>query len=159
MTEQKKNIFVAKLARNAAATVMVGACVLPTGRTASANPQPAQEFMVPSNTIYPSADFQVASTAGSMVLRMPPQAPLAWDRKLEKEFRALALLEAKNEISSNAARRLEQLSTWRDELESPITTEETLLQIKRDRLISRMENLLQEYVEFQEAADHARRSS
>lgn len=146
----KNNIFVARLARNTAATVMIGAGAIPSYQ-ANAVVQPpaaAQGFAFPQ-AILPEIESQ-ASTRETFVLTMS-QSPSEWDKKLEKEFRALALAEAKGTISSKEASTLEQLSHWRDQLLCPQTVNETLLQMKRDRLLVRMENLLQEYVELQEA--------
>lgn len=150
----KNNIFVARLARNAAATVMVGAAVGPTNQASVAvrPPAAAQEFAFPQRAVLP--EESQASTRETFVLTMS-QSPSEWDKKLEKEFRKLALAEASSAISAKDASRLEQLSRWRDQLLCPQTVEETMLQMKRDRLLIRMENLLQEYVELQEATAKA----
>jgi hypothetical protein len=148
----KNDIFVARLARSAAATAMVSAAVIPLHQTTAAGipPATAQELAFANRTILPEAESQ-ASIVGSFVVTVP-QSPSVWDKQLEREFRELALAEANNTISKGDASRLEQLSRWRDQLLCPQTVDETLLQMKRDRLLIRMENLLQEYVEFQEAA-------
>jgi hypothetical protein len=154
----KSNIFVARLARSAAATVMVGAGVIPPHQATATvlPPVAAQESTFPNPAVLP--EESQASTSGSFVLTMP-QSPSAWDKKLEREFRMLALAEANSTISKEDTYRLEQLSRWRDQLLCPQTVDETLLQMKRDRLLIRMENLLQEYVEFQEAANQTRSAS
>jgi hypothetical protein len=148
----KNDIFVARLARSAAATAMVSAAVIPSHQTSDAviPPVGAHELVFPNRTILPEVESQ-ASLVGSFVVTVP-QSPSVWDKKMEQEFRKLALTEANNTISKEGASRLEQLSRWRDQLLCPQTEDETLLQMKRDRLLVRMENLLQEYVEFQEAA-------
>jgi len=148
----KTNIFVTSLARSAAATAMVGAAVIPSHHTSATviPPVAAQEMAYLNRAISPEAESHV-STKGSFALTIK-QAPSVWDKKLEREFRKLALAEANSTISKEDASRLEQLSYWRDQLLCPQTVDETLLQMKRDRLLTRMENLLQEYVEFQEAA-------
>jgi hypothetical protein len=148
----KNNIFVTSLARSAAATAMVGAAVMPSHQTAATviPPVVAQELAYSNRTILPEAESQV-STRGSFAVTIK-QVPSVWDKKMEREFRKLALAEANSTISKEDAFRLEQLSHWRDQLFCPQTVDETLLQMKRDRLLTRMENLLQEYVEFQEAA-------
>jgi hypothetical protein len=157
MGDHKKNVFVARLARNTAATVMVSAGAMQPDHATVATPTPlaAQEFIVPNQSIN-SGETQASSTSGSFILHVSPQPPSVWDKKLDREFRDLALQEAKGEISTKNASRLEELSHWREQLVLPQTVEETLLQIKRDRLLARMENLLQEYVEFQEAANQTR---
>ncbi len=153
----KPNIFVTRLARSAAATALVGAGVIPPHQASAAVLPPviAQEFTFPDRTILPEEDELQASTRGGFVLSMQ-QAPSEWDKKLDKEFRKLALAEANDTLSMEDATRLEQLSRWREQLLSPQTVTETLLQIKRDRLLVRMESLLQEYVELQEAANQKR---
>jgi hypothetical protein len=161
MPEHKKNIFVARLARHAAATIVVGAGAVPANQTgpALAAPVAAQEFAAPNEAVCSGADSQASSMQGSFVLRFSPQMPSAWDKALEKEFRTLALSEAEGKLSDEQAHRLEVVSLWREQLESPQTAEEILLQIRRDRLIDRMQNLLEEYVEFKETANQARSSS
>ena len=84
------------------------------------------------------------------------QTPSTWDKRLEREFRKLALEEAKGTIAGDKAGRLNQLNYWRDQLLCPLTADEILLQMKRDRLLARMESLLNEYVELQEAANQTR---
>lgn len=150
----KNNVFVARLARNAAATVMVGAATIPShqANVVVQPPAAAQEFAFPRQPIL--SDESEASARETFVLTMS-QSPSEWDKKLEKEFHKLALAEATTTISEKDASRLEQLSRWRDQLLCPQTVEETLLQMKRDRLLVRMENLLQEYVELQEATAKA----
>jgi len=147
----KNNIFVARLARSAAATVMVGATAIPSDQANAfvRPPEAAQEFASPKQALLPELEPQ-ASTRETFVLTMA-QSPSEWDKKLEKEFRKLALGEANGTISAQDVSRLEQLSRWRDQLICPQTVDETLLQMKRDRLLIRMESLLQEYVELQEA--------
>jgi hypothetical protein len=78
---------------------------------------------------------------------------------MEREFRALALEEAKGSISSAQAKRLEELNRWRNQLLHAPSSEETVVQLKRDRLLARIEDLLREYVEFHEVADQKRTSA
>ena len=155
----KNDIFVARLARSVTATAMVGAAVVPSHQTASAMipPVAAQELAFPNHPILPEKESRTG-VVESFVVTMT-QSPSVWDKKLEREFRELALAEANGTISNGGAFRLEQLSRWRDQLVCPQTADEILLQMKRDRLLSRMENLLQEYVEFQEATGQTRSAS
>lgn len=151
----KSNIFVTKLARSAAATAIVGSAVIPTHQATAAMlpPEAAQEIAFPERPILPEQEQQVSSE-GNFVITMT-QSPSVWNKKLEREFRSLAMTEANSTISRENAYRLEQLSHWRDQLLNPQTADEILLQIKRDSLLARMENLLKEYVEFQEASGQA----
>lgn len=79
-----------------------------------------------------------------------------WDKKLEREFRTLALKEAKQDLTPADRHRLEELNTLRDRLLNPQPAEEILAQIKRDRLLSRIQEILNEYVEFEEATRKTR---
>ena len=82
--------------------------------------------------------------------------PTEWNKKMEQEFRKLALAEAKGTLSKEDAGRLEELTAWRNSLLDPPTPEEILLQIRRDRLLEKTEELLRAYVEFQEATGKKR---
>lgn len=84
------------------------------------------------------------------------QHPRDWDKRMEREFRKLALEEAKGTLGHDQAARLEELSSWRDRLLCPPSAEEILLQIRRDRLLEKTEELLEAYVQFQEATDRKR---
>lgn len=94
-------------------------------------------------------------TCRAMVLTIG-EVPGEWDTELEREFRKLALAEAERTLTAEQVGRLEQLNGWRDQLLHPQPAEEMLLQIKRDRLLNRMEEVLNDYVEFQEAASKTR---
>jgi len=155
----KSNIFVAKLARSAAATAIVSSAVVPAHQATAVAlpPAVAQEWAFPGRAILPEQE-QNGNFAGNSVLTMI-KSPSVWDKKLEREFRSLALAEANDTISKENVYRLEQLSTWRDQLLNPQTVDEILLQMKRDSILQRMENLIKEYVEFQEASAQAGSSS
>lgn len=114
----------------------------------------AQELACSNRTELPEATTRTIEN-GAFVMTMT-QTPSIWDKRLEREFRKLALDEAKGPIADADARRLNQLNLWRDQLLCPLTVDEILLQMKRDRLLTRMENLLKEYVEFQESANQTR---
>jgi len=151
----KSNIFIACLARGAAATAVAGAAVMPSHQTATAaQPMAAQELAYANRAELPEATTR-AGTEEAVVLTMS-QAPTLWDKKLEREFRKLALEEARGTISKEDERRLQKLDHWRNQLLCPQTADEILLQLKRDHLLARMESLLTEYVQFQEAAAQKR---
>jgi hypothetical protein len=151
----KNHLIVAKLARHAVATAIVTSSVIPSNQaTATAmHPIVAQGSAFPNHPVPP--EIEQSSSTGYFVLTLTQQ-PSVWDKKLEREFRSLALAEATATISLQAGRRLEQLSHWRDRLLNPQTTDEILLQIRRDSLLERINSLLNEYVEFQESADQKR---
>ena len=155
----RNDVFIARLARGAATTALVSAAAMPPHRTDASPLQPltVEQSVVSQPTISPQDETQASTSA--FVLTMV-KSPSVWDNKLDKEFRGLALAEATGKIAPKDAQRLEQLSLWRDQLVYPQTVEETLLQMKRDRLLNQMEKLLKEYVEFQEeAASQARSAS
>jgi hypothetical protein len=148
----KNNIFVTKLAKSAAVTAIMSSAVIPAHQATAAVPPVAAalESSAPHRSISANSEQQVSSE-GAFVLTLT-QSPSEWNKTLEREFRNLALMEANDKISKENANRLEQLSHWRDQLLNPQTADEILIQMKRNRLLTRMENLLQEYVEFQETS-------
>jgi len=151
----KNDVFIARLARGAAATAMAGATILPQNQIAAVTcPDAAQESAYADRAGMPEA----ATRGGSeeAVFLTMTLTPEEWDKKMEREFRSLALEEAKGTISEASAKRLEELNRWRNQLLHAQTAEEILLQLKRDRLLARMESLLKEYVEFQEATGQKR---
>jgi hypothetical protein len=151
----KNNIFTAQLARGAMASALVGVSAMPSHHALTvAHSVVAQELTCSNRAEFPEATTRTIEN-GLFVMTMT-QAPSTWDKKLEREFRKLALEEAKGTIAGDDARRLNQLNHWRDQLLSPLTSDEILLQMKRDRLLERMEILLKEYVELQEAANQTR---
>lgn len=137
------------------ASALVGVSTMPTHHASTvANSVVAQELTCSSQAEFPEATTRTIEN-GSFVMTMN-QTPSTWDKRLEREFRKLALEEAKGTIAGDKAGRLNQLNYWRDQLLCPLTADEILLQMKRDRLLARMESLLNEYVELQEAANQTR---
>jgi hypothetical protein len=151
----KNNIFVARLARGAVASTMA-ACLAPQTHTeGNANPARGYEAAVfADNAIMP--DGRATQGSNAAVVVTVTQRPTEWDKGMQREFRALALRDAKGTLTAETARRLEELSFLRNSLLCPPSAEEILLQIKRDRLLEKTEQLLKEYVEFQEATDKKR---
>ena len=82
-----------------------------------------------------------------------------WTKSMEREFRALALLEARDALTREQARRLGALSQLRDRFLNPRTPEDVLIQVRRDRLLEKISENLQQYVKFQEDASRSRRTS
>ncbi len=151
----KSNVFIARLARGAATTAVAGAFMAPQNRTEAAAAPPMAQEVVCANR---AGIAEVATRSGAdetFVLTMT-QTPSVWDKKVEREFRKLALEEAKGTIGTTEAVRLEELNRLRNQLLNPPSSDEIRLQLKRDRLLSRMESLLKEYVEFQEATNQKR---
>lgn len=150
----KNDVFVTRLARGAVGSALA-ACLMPQNHTeGTPTPLVAHETTFAAQTIMP--EHGTYEGTGKTVVFTIGQAPGEWNKQLEREFRKLALEEAKGTLGSEGAKRLEQLNCWRNRLLCPQPAEEILLQIKRDRLLARMEELLNDYVEFQEEAGKAR---
>ncbi len=134
----------------------MAACLAPQTHTeGNANPTAVYEAAVfADNATMPDGALAHGSNAALVVT--VTQRVTEWDKRMEREFRELALQEAKGTLNAENARRLEELSFVRNSLLCPPSPEEILLQIKRDRLLEKTEQLLREYVEFQEATDKKR---
>lgn len=151
----RSDVFIANLARGAVAASVAGAWMLPQKQTeALPAPEAAREEACANAASVPEGGTDVA--ANQAIVLTISESPTIWDKKLEKEFRALALSEAKMELSAREEKRLEEVTRWRNRLLHGQTAEEISLQLKRDRLLNRMESLLREYVEFQEASNQKR---
>jgi len=101
----------------------------------------------------PPAENTESSFVGQDIVPLTiKDQPSEWTSKLEKEFRELALKEARGTSTADSYRRLEDLNYWRDTLLNERPAEEVLLQLKRDRILEKMAAALEEYVEFQQAS-------
>ena len=151
----KNDIFIARLAHGAVAAGIAGAWMLPQTQTQ------APEFSLPEHeaifaNLAPLPEEKTETAANTAMVLTISQTPSEWDKKLEKEFRGLALAEAKRTLSATQGQRLEELNHMRNRLLNSMTAEEISVQLKRDRLLAQMENLLTKYVEFQEATGQKR---
>jgi hypothetical protein len=150
----RNNVFIARLAHGAVVSTMA-ACLMPQSHTDEAtSPAVGHEAAFTDRTSTPDDGTQQGPE--QVVTVTMSKAVSEWDKQMEREFRKLALEEAKGTLTAEQASRLEELNLWRDRLLNPQPAEEMLRQIKRDRLLERMEELLKEYVEFQEAAGKKR---
>lgn len=153
----KSDAFITKLAHGAVVSAM--ATVLMAKHQTSTALVPALDHE--STLVDPAIGTEEGTQTepdNSLVLKLPP-LPTEWDKKLEREFRQLALKEATGEITAGEANRLDGLNYWRNRLVTPPTADEILTQIKRDRILEKMESLLREYVEFQESTSQKRNST
>lgn len=151
----RNDVFIARLAHGAVAAGVAGAWMLPQKQTQAPEfPLPARE-VVCANLVTLPEETTETGTNSAMVLTIP-QTPSEWDKRLEKEFRGLALAEAKGTLSETQGKRLEELNHLRNYLLNGMTTEEISFQLKRDRLLTRTESLLKEYVELQQATSQKR---
>ncbi len=147
-------MFVARFARGTAVSALA-ACLAPPSHTEAA-PTRGIACEATSGHWMPVPELGAQEATDQAVVLTIAQTPSDWDQHLEREFRKLALEEAKGTLRVEQAKRLEQLNRWRDRLLYPQAGEEILLQIKRDRLLARMQELLNDYVEFQEGSCKAR---
>jgi hypothetical protein len=153
-----KDTFVARFARHALASTVAGTCFVPKDYVAMAAPQPISGEVAFFDNATLTGDASYSNEKGSRIISWK-QAPEDWTPNMEKEFRSLALEEAKGVLSPSHAARLEELSHWRDILQSPCSADETLLQIRRDRILEKISATLEEYVEFHQATGKKRAST
>lgn len=154
----RSDVFIAKLAHGAVAAGVAGAWMLPQNHS-----EPAIPVRVPSDTVCSSpagapAQTSAAVTDHVIVLKFA-QTPSVWDKALEREFRKLALSEVAETLTDSERKRLDEITDWRNLLLHGQTTEETSLQLKRDRILERMQSVLREYVEFQAVTNQKRPSA
>jgi len=136
---------------------MVTCVTAQTNATAKPALMVGQEMACLDCVIVPSSATQGGSE--NSVIITPPQMPAVWAKVMEREFRKLAQEEAQGTLTAQKAARLEELNRWRNRLLNPQSSEDILKQIKRDRLLEKMETLIREYVQFQEATDQKRASA
>ncbi len=151
----KPDVFVARLTRGAVtSTLAASACLLPQPHTEVAPPPPTFHKAAFTD----QAAFQKVgaheATDRNVVYTLW-QTPSEWDKRLERAFRKLARQEAARALSAQDSARLNRLNRWRDRLLCPQSPDEMLLQIRRDRLLARTEELLKDYVEFKKVAGKA----
>ena len=150
-----KQILISRVLRRAVATTL--ACGVPHARTAP--PAPVTWHCVSAVSAVPEtlAVSRAQDRATVAVISLGTK-PTEWNPRLEREFKRLGMQEAGGSISAEALDRLELLNRWRNDLIGAPTAEEVLLQIRRDRLLARMEAVLNDYVEFAKT-DRARAGS
>ena len=83
-------------------------------------------------------------------------SPTAWSKALDREFRSLALEEAKGSITRDGTARLKQLDGWRENLVNPRSADEILHQLQRDSILEKMSKTFEEYVQFKQGANRKR---
>ena len=149
----KSDVFITRVARGAVVSALA-TCLTPQTHTATAVPLVGQESAFNDRVVLPEEGTQRGSEETVVVTLKQP--PTEWDPKMEREFRKLAMEEAKGMLTTEQAARLEEMERWRNVLSHPQSSEDILVQIKRDRLLEKMESLLREYVQFQEATGQKR---
>jgi hypothetical protein len=155
----KGNTIITRLTRGAAATSVIGGVVFHAGEMAAVtNPErPVGAVSSPVDAIPRPSDDKVFVT-DTMPFKVA-EHPEEWTKRLEKEFHALAAKEVRGKLSRQDYLRLEELNFWRDTLKVPRTPQEILLQIQRDRVVDKLSEALEEYVQFQKSSREAGRVS
>jgi hypothetical protein len=153
----KSETILARLALGAATSTVIGSVALHTGEIAASGASNRSLGVVSSIVeSIPTPNQENAFAADTIEYPVPDQ-PDEWGATLEKEFRALALKEAKGSLTFEEFNRLNRLTFWRDTMSVPRTGEEILLQIQRDRVVDKVSEALEEYVQFQKTSRAAGR--
>jgi hypothetical protein len=156
---KKQNRFVARLTKGAVASGIAGACLVP--QTYSVQPvldRPdggIDTALIDSIPVGPA----VGTTSAATHFVSVSEAIQEWTPALEREFRKLALEEVKGTIQRDGMHRLQQLERMRNQLQAPLSTEELLMQLRRDRVLEKMADALKEYVKFFGTANQKRQSA
>lgn len=151
----ESNTFVTRLTRGAVASSLAVGWLMPENHSELvAPPVVAREAVVTCETSMPEQTSH-SENEGMLVVDMP-EVGKDWTPNMEREFRQLALGEAKATLTVDDYARLEELSVLRDRLQHPRTAAEVLLQLKRDRMLEKISDTLRKYVEFQEGAGKKR---
>ena len=124
----KNDTFVTRLARGAVASTIAGAWLVPQGHSADAVPANVSGAATTAEQAAGPEEASRDESAGAYVLTIS-EAPKDWTKTMEKEFRRLALEEAKDALTGEQSVRLEQLNSWRERLSNPRPAEEILLQL------------------------------
>lgn len=148
------NTFVVRLTRGAMASTIAAGCLVPEKHSDWEYPRVSVQETTFTDFSPESAAAGQSEDTNSVILLIPE--PKEWTKGMEREFRQLALGEATGALLPEQLSRLEQLSKWRDHLVHPRTVEETLLQLKRDRLVEKISETLRQYVEFQQSTGKKR---
>lgn len=142
------------MAKGVASTI-AGACLVPQSH--SAQPSVALEHADAALVdMLPVSQQGFKSTGSDSFLVPAGEAAAEWTSAMEKEFRKLALEELKGTITPKEVARLEELTTMRNRLQDPLTAEEMLMQIRRDRVLEKMADALDQYVKFHQSANQKR---
>jgi hypothetical protein len=145
----KSNVLVRQIARKTALTSLAGVCLMPQDHGGIAS----QPLLVTQSATTDANRFQEPRTItrSDNVTLTFRQTSKEWTKTDEKEFKRLALKEVTGNISDKELRSLNMLSWARDHQLNPLSAEEILLQIRRDRILEKMAAILEDYVEFTES--------
>ena len=144
--------FVARLTRGAVASSIALGCLVAEKRSAVVDVAlqaggETREVMANNFTNLGEADSST-SNASSVTISLR-EDPKEWTKRMEREFRELAFNAATGTLTSDQRQRLGLLSALRDRLIAPRTSEEVLLELRRNRMLERISEALRCYVEFQ----------
>jgi hypothetical protein len=106
----------------------------------------------------PVTEVTNRATASAFIMRTssPDQE---WTEELQKQFKGLAIKEALEEISSEEANQLEQLTVMRRSYQNPRTADEVLWEYEQRQVTEHLLETLQKYVQFYEGPSQAWRSA
>jgi hypothetical protein len=156
----KKSNFVARLSKGAMASGVVGACLIPQRHSAEPNSLSFHaDAAVVDRALIAQDDASHSSISTDTFFISVKDPVQEWTPALEREFRKLALEELKGTIQPDGMHRLEVLNDLRNRLQDPLSPHELLLQIRRDRVLAKMADALNDYAKFHEGADQARRAA
>lgn len=154
--QKKQNRFVTRLTRGAVASGIAGACLVPQAHS-------AQPFVDRADGVIDKAliesipvEHTIGTTSAATHFISVGESIQEWTPALEREFSKLALEEVKGTIQRDRMHRLEQLTTLRNRLQDPLSPEELLMQIRRDRILEKMAEALRDYVKFFGTANQTR---
>lgn len=157
----EKTGTVSRLARRAALTTLAGGFALTPGQITTGEINPSVSLTqgslaVESVTKRSEENVAKESLMGSDIVSISVRTQVnEWTPALEKEFRILAAQEAAGALTGKALGRLNELNFLRDTLKTPRTPAEILLQMQRDKVIDKLSEALEEYVEFQKTSHQA----
>lgn len=147
--------FATRMTRGTVASTIAVACLVPENHSAMAGALVVtQEMSMPEQISVPETAGH-SQQHGTVAVTVP-EMPKEWTKRMEREFRDLALREAQGRLSPKEMAHLEALSRSRERLSCPRRADEVLLQLKRDRLVEKISETLRQYVEFHETASKKR---
>jgi len=151
----QSSAFVTRLRRGAVASSLALAWLPPEKCSAGmVSPVVAREVAVTDSPALAGKSSHAVTS--ELVVPNVAEMPTEWTRSMEREFRRLALDEAKGTLTADARARLEELNLLRDRLYHPRTADDVLRQLRRDRMLEKISDTLRQYVEFREGAGQTR---
>lgn len=152
--QTRSDRFLAKVSRGAMVSTLAATCIIPDQQTFQTSPPSANSYVTAEPAFLEQLQ-EIAHSPSTITLSIS-EFPLEWTKQMETEFRRLALAEARGDIEDVQLVRLELLGRYRDRLLHPRTPDEILLQLRRDRILTKMAETIRQYVEFTEISNRKR---